>query len=253
MKHLGLFEGIGGFSLAAKWMGWETLAWCEWNEFGQKVLRYHFPEAEGFGDITKTDFTKYANRIDILTGGDPCQPHSIAGKKEGKEDARYLWPEYKRAAIEIQPGWIVNENVAGSILNGVVDEKIADLEAIGYAWWPPIIATARAFGANHKRQRVFIVAHSERARLQRRDAIREGLCVHERPTQPKHSNDHVFIRDFKQYDNLRDLREPDGLPQALVKKGIHAYGNAVMPQIPFEIYKAIEQYELLTPFQSGKL
>ena len=72
--HLGLFEGIGGFSLAAKWMGWETKAWCEWNEFGQKVLRHHFPEAEGFGDITKTDFTKYANTIDILTGGFPCQP-----------------------------------------------------------------------------------------------------------------------------------------------------------------------------------
>ena len=58
MKHIGLFEGIGGFSLAARWIGWETIAWCEWNEFGQKVLRYHFPEAEGFGDITKTDFTK---------------------------------------------------------------------------------------------------------------------------------------------------------------------------------------------------
>ena len=91
MTHLGLFEGIGGFSLAACWMGWQTLAWCEWNEFGQKVLRYHFPEAEGFGDITKTDFTKYANRIDILTGGFPCQPYSVAGKQLGKEDERHLW------------------------------------------------------------------------------------------------------------------------------------------------------------------
>jgi hypothetical protein len=67
--HLGLFEGIGGFSLAAHWMGWQTLAWCEWNKFGQRILKHHFPNAEGFGDITKTDFTKYANRIDILTGG----------------------------------------------------------------------------------------------------------------------------------------------------------------------------------------
>lgn len=73
MKHIGLFEGIGGFSLAARWMGWETVAWCEWNEFCQKVLRHHFPEAEGFGDITKTDFKKYANKIDILTGGEPCR------------------------------------------------------------------------------------------------------------------------------------------------------------------------------------
>ncbi len=90
MKHLGLFEGIGGFSLAARWAGWETLAWCEWNEFGQKILKHHFPEAEGFGDITKTDFTKYANKIDILTGGFPCQPYSLAGKRLGKEDDRHL-------------------------------------------------------------------------------------------------------------------------------------------------------------------
>ena len=79
-KHIGLFEGIGGFSLAARWAGWETVAWCEWNEFAQKVLKHHFPEAEGHGDITKTDFTKYANTIDIVTGGFPCQPYSLAGK-----------------------------------------------------------------------------------------------------------------------------------------------------------------------------
>jgi DNA (cytosine-5)-methyltransferase 1 len=101
--HLGLFEGIGGFSLAAHWMGWKTLAWCEWNEFGQKVLTHHFPEAEGFGDITKSDFTKYANRIDILTGGFPCQPYSVAGKRKGKEDERHLWPEMLRVIGEVQP------------------------------------------------------------------------------------------------------------------------------------------------------
>ena len=86
--HLGLFEGIGGFSLAAHWMGWRTLAWCEWNEFGQKILKHHFPNAEGFGDLTKTDFKKYANRIDILTGGFPCQTYSQAGKRLGTEDDR---------------------------------------------------------------------------------------------------------------------------------------------------------------------
>jgi DNA (cytosine-5)-methyltransferase 1 len=90
MNHLGLFEGIGGFSLAARWMGWNTVAWCEWNEFGQKVLRHHFPEAEGHGDITKTDFTKYHGAIDIISGGFPCQPYSSAGKRLGKEDDRHL-------------------------------------------------------------------------------------------------------------------------------------------------------------------
>ena len=111
--HLGLFEGIGGFSLAAHWMGWQTLAWCEWNEFGQRILKHHFPNAEGFGDITKTDFTKYANRIDILTGGFPCQPYSQAGKRLGTEDDRHLWPEMLRVIREVQPTYVVGENVYG--------------------------------------------------------------------------------------------------------------------------------------------
>ena len=113
MKHIGLFEGIGGFSLAARWMGWETVAWCEWDPFCQHILKYHFPNAEGFGDIKKTDFTKYANRIDILTGGFPCQPYSMAGKRKGKDDERHLWPEMLRAICEIQPTWVVGENVSG--------------------------------------------------------------------------------------------------------------------------------------------
>lgn len=113
MKHIGLFEGIGGFSYAAQLMGWQTVAWCEWKPFCQTVLRYHFPEAEGFGDITKTDFSKYANTIDILTGGFPCQPFSVAGNQAGVEDDRHLWPQMRRAIREIKPRIIVAENVAG--------------------------------------------------------------------------------------------------------------------------------------------
>lgn len=113
MTHLGLFAGIGGFELAAKSMGWETKAWCEINPFCQKILRYHFPESEGFEDITKTDFTKYANTIDILTGGFPCQPFSVAGNRAGQEDNRYLWPQMLRAIRETKPRIIVAENVAG--------------------------------------------------------------------------------------------------------------------------------------------
>jgi DNA (cytosine-5)-methyltransferase 1 len=162
MNHLGLFEGIGGFSLAARWMGWKTLAWCEWNEFGQKVLRHHFPEAEGFGDITKTDFTKYANRIDILTGGFPCQPYSLAGKRKGKEDERHLWPEMLRAIREVQPRWVVGENVGGLInWNGgmVFNEVQADLEAAGYEVWPYVLP-ACAVNAPHRRDRVWFIAYS---------------------------------------------------------------------------------------------
>jgi DNA (cytosine-5)-methyltransferase 1 len=161
MKHLGLFEGIGGFSLAARWMGWETLAWCEWNEFGQKVLKHHFPEAEGFGDITKTDFTKYANRIDILTGGFPCQPYSAAGKRLGKEDDRHLWPEMLRVIRQVRPNWVVGENVLGLVnwSGGLVFHEVqVDLEAEGYEVFP-FVLNAASVGAPHKRDRVWFVAH----------------------------------------------------------------------------------------------
>jgi DNA (cytosine-5)-methyltransferase 1 len=161
MTHLGLFEGIGGFSLAARWAGWETMAWCEWNEFGQKVLRHHFPDAVGHGDITKTDFKIYANKIDILTGGFPCQPYSTAGKRLGKDDERHLWPEMLRAIREIQPRWVVGENVRGLLSwNGgmVFDEVQADLEDCGYEVLP-FILPACAKDAPHRRDRVWFVAY----------------------------------------------------------------------------------------------
>jgi hypothetical protein len=120
MTHLGLFEGIGGFSLAASWMGWETLAWCEWNEFGQKILRQHFPKAEGFGDITKTDFKKYANRIDVLTGGFPCQPFSGAGQQLGEKHEQFLLQTYKIHGEPTDPHYM-NRIMAGQY-------TIADLD-----------------------------------------------------------------------------------------------------------------------------
>jgi DNA (cytosine-5)-methyltransferase 1 len=91
MKHGSLFSGIGGFDLAAEWMGWKNVFHCEWMEFPRKVLDYYFPNADSHIDICKTDFKKYANKIDILTGGFPCQPFSMAGKRKGTDDERYLW------------------------------------------------------------------------------------------------------------------------------------------------------------------
>jgi DNA (cytosine-5)-methyltransferase 1 len=161
MKHIGLFEGIGGFLLAARWMGWEPVAWCEWDEFCQKVLKYHFPEAQQHGDITKTDFTRYAGQIDILTGGFPCQPYSSAGKRLGKEDDRHLWPEMLRAIREIQPRWVVGENVRGlTNWNGglVFDEVQADLENEGYEVTPYLLP-ACAVNAPHRRDRIWFVAY----------------------------------------------------------------------------------------------
>ena len=166
MTHGSLFSGIGGFDLAAEWMGWENVFHCEWNEFGQKVLKYYWPNAESFNDITKTDFTHYANRIDILTGGFPCQPYSLAGKRKGKEDERHLWPEMLRAIREIQPRWVVGENVFGLInwSGGCVVHKVtAHVEASGYEGFMDVLP-ACAVNATHRRDRVWFVAHRASSR-----------------------------------------------------------------------------------------
>lgn len=169
MNHGSVFSGIGGFDLAAEWMGWENKFHCEWNTFGQRILNHYWPNAESFTDITKSDFTKYANRIDILTGGFPCQPYSVAGQRKGKDDERHLWPEMLRAIREISPRWVVGENVRGiTNWNGgmVFDEVQADLEAAGYEVLP-FLLPACAIGAEHRRDRIWVIAHSNGTRLQK--------------------------------------------------------------------------------------
>ena len=303
MKHLGLFEGIGGFSLAARWMGWETLAWCEWNEFGQKILRHHFPKAEGFGDIKKTDFTKYANRIDIITGGFPCQPYSGAGKRKGKADERHLWPEMLRAIREIQPTYVVGENVFGLInWNGglVFDEVQVDLENEGYEVWAYVLP-ACAVNAPHRRDRIWFVAkntnqngrtHNEWESESRsgrfwnacsgnheflqtnngkikkdatdtnRNRLHECNRTHEVKSVDTGFNalndfneGNIQKREFSRFENF-PTQPPicggnDGLPRELDNitfskwrtESIKAYGNAIVPQIAYELFKAIQSCE----------
>jgi len=175
MTHGSLFSGIGGFDLASEWMGWNNIFHCEWNEFGQRVLKHHFPKSISYGDITTTDFTIHRGQIDILTGGFPCQPYSQAGKRLGKEDDRHLWPEMLRAIREIQPRWVVGENVLGLVnWNGglVFDEVQADLENEGYVVQPYVLP-ACAVNAPHRRDRVWFVAYSESA-----NATRGGESKH---------------------------------------------------------------------------
>ena len=185
MTHGSLFSGIGGFDCAASWMGWDNAFHCEIDEFCNRVLRYHFPNAEHYDDIKTTDFTKWRGRIDVLSGGFPCQPFSCAGRRKGAEDDRYLWPEMLRAIREIQPAWVVGENVAGILtmvqpgsevevgsetsLFGeshaevevwqqyVVETVCSDLEREGYTVQPFVIP-ACAVGAPHRRDRVWFVA-----------------------------------------------------------------------------------------------
>ncbi len=112
LTHGSLFSGIGGFDLASEWMGWENVFHCEWNDFGKRILKYYWPNAISYDDITKTDFTIHRGKIDILTGGFPCQPYSTSGKRLGKEDERHLWPEMLRAIREIKPKYIVGDSVS---------------------------------------------------------------------------------------------------------------------------------------------
>ena len=162
MRHGSLFSGIGGFDLAAEWMGWENVFHCEWMEFPRKVLDYHFPNADSHIDICKTDFTKYANTIDIISGGFPCQPFSLAGKRKGTDDERYLWGEMLRAIQEIKPRFVIAENVFGitNIDGGLVFQQVClELEAEGYEVQPFIIP-ACSKNAPHRRDRCWFIAQN---------------------------------------------------------------------------------------------
>lgn len=191
MTHASLFSGIGGFDLAAEWMGWHNAFHCEINEFCTKILNYHFQDAEHYTDITRTDFSKWGGRIDVLSGGFPCQPFSLAGQRKGADDNRYLWPQMLRAIREIRPTWVVGENVAGILtmvqpgaevevggqasLFGegyrkrvlhrqeyVIETICRDLEREGYAV-QPLLIPACAVGAPHRRDRIWFIAHRTNA------------------------------------------------------------------------------------------
>lgn len=176
MTHASLFSGIGGFDLAAEWAGWTNSFNCEIDPFCRKILKYHFPDAEQYGDIRTADFTIWRDRIDVLTGGFPCQPFSLAGKGTGTEDDRYLWPEMLRVIRAVRPRWVVGENVFGIVnwSEGMVFDKVcSDLEAAGYEVQPYIIP-ACGVGAPHRRDRCWFVAHRTDAGI---ETMREGKTV----------------------------------------------------------------------------
>ena len=294
MTHGSLFSGIGGFDLAAEWMGWKNKFHCEWNPFGQKVLKYYWPEAELFEDITKSDFKKYANKIDILTGGFPCQPYSTAGKRLGKNDERHLWPHMLRAIQEIKPRWIVGENVRGLINwnEGLVFHEVqTDLENEGYKVQPFLIPAA-SVGAPHRRDRVWFVAYSDN----KRGSSGLGQVQEKNGEISKWNNDaescnsdnkfianSEFIRLESKMANSKLERQirfkfspkwdewnkisiesglcdrNDGISTELDsiafskwrKETVKAAGNAIVPQVVHQIFKAIQEYENITRNSKG--
>jgi len=300
MNHASLFSGIGGFDLAAEWMGWTNIFNCDIEEFPRKVLKYHFPNAKQYADIKQTDFTIHAGQVNILTGGFPCQPFSMAGKRLGKNDERHLWPEMYRAIREIKPKWIVGENVRG-LLNWsdglVLDEVYADLGNEGYEI-EAFLLPAAGVNAPHKRDRVWIVANSENGGCRRRSGERcsnEGWSVlqdkqrrskvgSETPgcsgeqfnTDTNHEGlqrgeinrvvegigeerEEQFTRYISSTWKDFPTQSPicggdDGVPRELdgitISKwrteSIKAYGNAIVPQIAYRIFQAIQYVELDT-------
>ena len=295
LRHGSLFSGIGGFDLAAEWMGWDNVFHCEWNEFGQKVLKHYWPQAESFSDITKTDFTKYYGTVDIITGGFPCQPYSAAGNRKGKDDERHLWPEMLRAIREVAPRFVVGENVRGlTNWNGglVFEEVCAELESFGYQV-APVIIPASAVGAPHKRERIWFVAQnpsgngclqreaeqeraeiwklrnssagsSDRLYISKGDATNagyEGLQRRELIGTPKRgewqqnetrksTTEFHKVKNWEQFPTQSPVcGGDDGISYELDgitfpkwrSESIKAYGNAIVPQVAFQIFKAIEK------------
>jgi DNA (cytosine-5)-methyltransferase 1 len=285
MNHASLFSGIGGFDLAAEWMGWRNVFHVERDPFCQRVLAHHFPNSQPFDDVKTFDGRPFRGRVDILTGGFPCQPYSSAGKRLGKDDERHLWPEMCRIISEIAPAFVVGENVRG-LLNwngGVVFEEVCvDLEALGYEVWTGIIPAA-GVGAPHRRDRIWFVAYSEDIRRERaastgcerteckhhnRTEVRSSSCTN--GCEPNATDTNVIglrrktdrlgkselFKENSKGSNWQDFpTQPpvcggdDGIPRELDgisfpkwrNESIKAYGNAIVPQVAYQLFKAINE------------
>lgn len=162
MKVLDLFSGIGGFSVGLERAGFETVAFCEIEEYPRAVLREHWPDVPIYGDIRELTGERLRSDgvvPDVICGGYPCQPFSVAGKQKAEDDPRHLWPEMFRLIRECRPRWVICENVSGHVKLGL-DTVLDDLEGEGYTCWTFIIP-ACAVGAPHKRDRLWIVGYAE--------------------------------------------------------------------------------------------
>lgn len=263
MRHRDLFSGIGGFSLAALWT-WgkdhEIVSFCEKNKFCQKVLKKHWPDVSCIDDIFDLKGGKDGT-IDLITAGFPCQPFSHAGKQAGKKDDRYLWPETLRMVQEDKPRWFIGENVPG-IINMALDTVLSDLESEGYET-ETFIIPACAIGAPHRRERIWIIAHtySQRQQEQRKPIPDEKTfsCT------KLHSQ--IRTDANKQYGNNRRLRtsevsqfQTSGIPigqqwriESRVGRMVNgisnrvdrlrSLGNTIVPQVAVILMQAMKEID----------
>lgn len=261
MRHGSLFSGIRGFDLAAEWMGWENVFHCEWNDFGKQVLKYYWPKAKTYGDISTTDFKIYRGKIDVLTGGFPCQDASNAKQhgegQQGLQGSRTgLFWEMCRAISEIKPRFIVAENVSNILkTNGGEDFStiLTELSGMGYnAEWR--ICRASEIGAPHHRARLYLVAYSDSLRLQKGQTF--FSYVQAEASQIPWELNGATVQTFRGNQWASDppvLLVDDGFPYNVVgrsvsnwrRESIQAAGNAIVPQVAHQIFKAIEKYNRL--------
>ena len=200
LKLLDLFSGIGGFSLGLESTGFfETIAFVEKDKFCQKVLKKNFNNIPIEEDIRNVKGDRYA--ADVITGGFPCQPFSIAGKRKGTDDDRYLWDETIRVIRECKPRWFIGENVEGiiNIQEGMVLRQVqSDLEEEGFEV-QCIVIPASGIGAWHQRKRVWIMAHSNSNR--HRNEI-EGSSTKKKRISKEHREEYNTSRKFSRASTI---------------------------------------------------
>lgn len=256
MRSLELFAGIGGIALAEQMAGIEVAGLCEYADYPRAILQNHWPDVPLFKDVTKLDREELTNAgispdsIDIVSGGFPCQPFSIAGKRKGTEDDRDLWPEMFRIIKQIWPTWVVGENVA-NFANMELDRTLSDLESAGYQA-RSFVLPALAVGAPHQRLRTFIVAHADSKRWVRVEKGKQSgrdrklapwTNAEEGQTARWHNARHILASGARVLASTsrRIPRNDDGISEGVDR--LKALGNAVVPQQILPIFKAIVQIE----------
>ena len=248
LTHLSLFSGIGGLDLAAEWAGFTTVGQCEFADYPYKILQNHWPDVPKWRDVHDLSADEFVRQtgiepgqLDCISGGFPCQPHSVAGKRKASDDERDLWPEYRRVVNEIKPKWVVAENVRGllSSENGRFFRGILrDFAVMGYdVGW--CCFRAADVGAIHARERIAIVAYRHD------DGCKRTLQTSEKRLQPGHKSlnniNSTMLYAFSFQNPHRFYRSDDGVPHRVDR--IKCLGNAVVPQQFYPIFKAIAEIE----------
>lgn len=227
MRVLDLFAGIGGFSLGLERAGFETVAFCEIEPYAQKVLAKHWPGVPIYDDVRALTADRLARDgigVDVITGGFPCQPHSSAARGRNPEDK--LAAEFGRVIWQVRPKYVIAENVAKKAFP---QWFVGGLRALGYAVSPANISAAD-IGADHIRSRWWLIAHSD-DEGQLLSAINAKVAI---------------MRELRQSvwgaeNYARAVRVSDGLPNWAHR--LRCLGNAVVPQIPELIGRAIMEVE----------